>query len=66
MSRLCRLKSYKNIGEDGRWAYDEIVKLQALCDQMGEALEELYCSEWAGLDEMQKIEKALAAWKEMK
>lgn len=29
MSRLCRLKSYKGIGEDGRWAYDEIVRLRS-------------------------------------
>jgi F0F1-type ATP synthase membrane subunit b/b' len=29
MSRLCRLKSYKNIGEDGVWAYNEITKLRA-------------------------------------
>jgi len=28
MSRLCRLKSYKNIGVDGQWAYDEIIKLR--------------------------------------
>lgn len=40
MSRLCRLKT-KTHGKDGQWAYDEIVKLRALCDQMGEALEDL-------------------------
>ena len=28
MSRLCRLKSYKHIGEDGQWAYDEIIRLR--------------------------------------
>ena len=28
MSRLCRLKSYKSIGEDGQWAYDEITTLR--------------------------------------
>jgi hypothetical protein len=29
MSRLCRLKSYTTIGEDGKWAYKEIVRLRA-------------------------------------
>ena len=28
MSRLCRLKSYKNIGDDGKWAYSEIMQLR--------------------------------------
>ena len=28
MSRLCRLKSYQNIGDDGVWAYGEIVSLR--------------------------------------
>ena len=28
MSRLCRLKSYLNIGDDGKWAYDEITQLR--------------------------------------
>ena len=28
MSRLCRLKAYKGIGEDGKWAYEEIIKLR--------------------------------------
>ena len=27
MSRLCRLKT-KTHGEDGKWAYDEIIKLR--------------------------------------
>lgn len=46
MSRLCRLRT-RTHGKDGQWAYDEIVKLRALCDQLGEALEiahELYAN----------------------
>lgn len=27
MSRLCRLKT-ANLGEDGKWAYEEIIKLR--------------------------------------
>jgi hypothetical protein len=45
MSRLCRLKSYKNIGEDGQWAYNEIVKLRdevaeyaELCNKLSDIL----------------------------
>ena len=47
MSRLCRLKT-KSHGEDGQWAYDEIVsqrkQIEALTAQVGvlrEALEEI-------------------------
>jgi len=29
MSRLCRLKSYKHIGDDGVWAYGEIPRLKS-------------------------------------
>lgn len=28
MSRLCRMKSYKNIGDAGKWAYSEIMQLR--------------------------------------
>ena len=28
MSHLCRLKSYKGIGKDGQWAYNEITQLR--------------------------------------
>lgn len=48
MSRLCRLKSYKNIGDDGKWAYSEIMQLrrqlaesQAREARLREALSEL-------------------------
>jgi hypothetical protein len=30
MSRLCRLKSYSTIGDDGVWAYNEITRLRAV------------------------------------
>ncbi len=28
MSRLCRLKSYSGVGDDGKWAYREIIRLR--------------------------------------
>jgi multidrug resistance efflux pump len=40
MSRLCRLKSYKNIGEDGVWAYEEITKLRAELAEANQTIEE--------------------------
>lgn len=38
MSRLCRLKN-KSHGEDGKWAYDEIVSLRKQRDELLAALE---------------------------
>lgn len=68
MSRLCRLKT-KTHGKDGQWAHDEIVKLRALCDQMGEVLDEAvtYCEgpQWSP-SMASECYKALTAWREMK
>jgi hypothetical protein len=38
MSRLCRLKN-KSHGEDGKWAYDEIVSLRKQRDELLAATE---------------------------
>ena len=40
MSRLCRLKT-KSHGDDGLWAYNEIVKLRKQRDELLTALEKL-------------------------
>ncbi len=39
MSRLCRLKT-KSHGEDGIWAYNEIVRLRAEVEQLRKGLME--------------------------
>ena len=40
MSRLCRLKTASH-GDDGKWAYDEIVTLRKQCDELLAVLEKL-------------------------
>lgn len=42
MSRLCRLKSYKDIGDDGLWAYAEITRLTKQRDEILSAIERCY------------------------
>lgn len=78
MSRLCRLKTASH-GEDGKWAYGEIIKLRqaiesqaaeiekykALCDQLRDALEEAMYS----YSTQRSIDKSIAAkkaWRAMK
>ena len=61
MSRLCRLKT-KTHGEDGQWAYDEIVKqrkqIEALTAQVGVLREALQ----AELDYQWNNYKEVAPW----
>lgn len=40
MSRLCRLKTASH-GEDGKWAYEEIIKMRQQRDDLMAALEDL-------------------------
>jgi len=80
MSRLCRLKTASH-GDDGKWAYGEIIKLRqaiesqaaeiekykALCDLLGDALE----LGWSPLprkdaDARELATEALTAWRSMK
>ncbi len=55
MSRLCRLKSYKDIGDDGRWAFDAIVKLRKERDELVEA----FTAVWIGANHYEWDEKAV-------
>ena len=43
MSRLCRLKTASH-GDDGKWAYDEIVSLRKQRDKLLAALERFMAS----------------------
>ena len=40
MSRLCRLKSVRAYGDDGKWAYAEIVRLRQLLKEAADDIEE--------------------------
>ena len=80
MSRLCRLKTASH-GDDGKWAYGEIIKLRqaiesqaaeiekykALCDQMGKALDFIPQSgSMLGASAEEKRVVAIEAWRAMK
>jgi len=81
MSRLCRLKTASH-GDDGKWAYGEIIKLRqaiesqaaeiekykTLCDQMGAALEHYQLGIDGGLICIPNgcMTKALEAWRSIK
>ena len=42
MSRLCRLKSYQNIGDDGLWSHGEITKLRSEREEIIDTIERCY------------------------
>lgn len=39
MSRKCRLRSYKSIGDDGKWAADRIEQLENQRDELKSTLD---------------------------